>query len=673
MILDEVQRFRDVLQEASNPQHIAAELFARRVPVLILSATPYRALTLGHEVADGDSSHHEDFFNTLDFLFDRDRETPNRIRAALKEFGARLQKPDSAETLDLELLRFKHRLEADLTQVICRTERNWYVLDRRKGVDDTTEDSGTLPSEGELEEYFRLHRALAASSAMGQVTEFWKSAPSLLTFLDSRYALLRELNHARTRVPRALLTSGDDISSLARRNHRISRVVDIALGSVDIPPRLWTAPTYPYYRDEFYQGSHPRKVLVFSGWRFVPKAIAIIASQAAAQRFGGDPKDPTQPLRLTDRKSFHVFDVCFPSPALARLGAAAYVELRRDALPDINEVVAAVVERLRNRLEQIGVSVVDRGSDPAWQIVMRLELKDSGAPRIRRALDEWVSSDKEETSDAIVQHKQWTTDWLAEGRSSLELSEARLRQLALVAAFSPANCVFRALESVYGAKEADDAFSGVVALCLGSMRRYFNRPHVQQIVRQHRFRLRWRETSNESEHGYAERALVYAGDAHLQAVLDEYVHLQRHAAQSETVEKAIKQLDAVWKLREERLEPTERPDPVTASVSSSKLANTRRILLSHLARTSQEMRARMPTRTRRSAKAWCERHSIRHSGPSSWPRHPSGRKDWTSICTAGTFCTGTSHPTPSISNSVKAVSIAGTVWPSVNRLLATGR
>jgi hypothetical protein len=64
VILDEVQRFRDVLDEANNSEHIAAELFAKRVPVLILSATPYRALTLGHEVAEGASSHHEDFFRT---------------------------------------------------------------------------------------------------------------------------------------------------------------------------------------------------------------------------------------------------------------------------------------------------------------------------------------------------------------------------------------------------------------------------------------------------------------------------------------------------------------------------------------------------------------------------------------------------------------------------------
>ena len=70
---------------------------------------------------------------------------------------------------------------------------------------------------------------------MGQVTEFWKSAPSLLTFLDSKYALLRTLKEGRVRVPRALLTRGDDVKSLADRNHRISRVVNVCLGANGAP------------------------------------------------------------------------------------------------------------------------------------------------------------------------------------------------------------------------------------------------------------------------------------------------------------------------------------------------------------------------------------------------------------------------------------------------------
>ena len=116
-----------------------------------------------------------------------------------------------------------------------------------------------------MEEFFLLHRTLATVHGMEQVTEFWKSAPSLLSFLDSKYALLRHLREARIKVPRALVTSGNDVKALASRNHRVSRVVDLSLGPDDSPPRLWTAPTYRYYRDELYGTSPPRKLLVFSG------------------------------------------------------------------------------------------------------------------------------------------------------------------------------------------------------------------------------------------------------------------------------------------------------------------------------------------------------------------------------------------------------------------------
>ena len=50
------------------------------------------------------------------------------------------------------------------------------------------------------------------------------------------------------------------------------------------------------------------------------------------------------------------------------------------------------------------------------------------------------------------------------------------------------------------------------------------------------------------DRGYAERALVYAGDAHLQAVLDEYMYLLRHASQADTLKKALTQIGDVWKL-----------------------------------------------------------------------------------------------------------------------------
>jgi uncharacterized membrane protein YkvA (DUF1232 family) len=277
--------------------------------------------------------------------------------------------------------------------------------------------------------------------------------------------------------------------------------------------------------------------------------VAIIASRIATNRLGGEQADPTQPLRFSEKRSFHVFDVCFPSLALAGIGHVAHGGRRDEQLPEAHEVVAAAARELRDRLREAGVSIVPSGGGPTWQVVIRLESKAGRSPQIKSALDAWVSDDRDDrASDTVVQHREWVRQWLSDRRSSLEISEDRVQHLALVAAFSPATSVLRAFQSVYGNEQADEAFSSVAALTLGPMRRYFNRPHVQQVIRQHRFRMRWRQMSREGEHGYAERALVYAADAHLQAVLDEYVYLQRHAAQGDTVETAVNQLGAIWTL-----------------------------------------------------------------------------------------------------------------------------
>lgn len=551
VILDEVQRFRDILDSATQPEDIAAELFARRVPVLILSATPYRALTLGHELTeeDGGGGHYADFFNTLRFLFNTDTETPERIKLTLAEFGQHLQKPDLVDRSNPTLLGLKRALETDLRRVICRTERNWYVLDRRKGIEEVSIERRALPRRGELEEYLRLHKALgAAIGSTAQVTEFWKSAPSLLTFLDAGYALLRRLRDDGAKVPRGLLVSAADVGTLVDRNHRIQCVVEHALGKDGSRPHLWIRPSHLYYRDHFFGVTPPRKLLVFSGWRFVPKAIAIIASRKALDRLGGDPEDPSQPLRFSDKRSFHVFDVCFPSP-----GLAAAVDLRPSLGAPFGEaeaidVVEATISRLRGYLQEAGIEIVPSGGEATWQVVARLEQHRGNGDHIKGALDAWLPADGEdEPSAAIVRHRDLVKDWLNDRRTPLQLSEPRLRRLALVAAFSPGNTLWRALASVYSPEAALTALPELTNLCLGAMRRYFNRPHVQKAIRLHEPHMVW-PTRTGAEHGYAERVLLYSGEGHFQAVLDEYVYLQRNAAQSDTIDKAIDQLEAVWTL-----------------------------------------------------------------------------------------------------------------------------
>jgi hypothetical protein len=78
IIMDEFQRFRDLLHGNSDAAQLARELFeysdsnGHAARTLLLSATPYRMLTLvGDEPDEGD--HYRDFLETLSFLYGRDR------------------------------------------------------------------------------------------------------------------------------------------------------------------------------------------------------------------------------------------------------------------------------------------------------------------------------------------------------------------------------------------------------------------------------------------------------------------------------------------------------------------------------------------------------------------------------------------------------------------------
>ena len=92
IILDEFQRFKELLHGESEPALLAQALFAysatdaegqeRRPRVLLLSATPYKMYTLNHETQD---DHYKDFLNTLKFLF-QDDDAVAEVERNLEQF-----------------------------------------------------------------------------------------------------------------------------------------------------------------------------------------------------------------------------------------------------------------------------------------------------------------------------------------------------------------------------------------------------------------------------------------------------------------------------------------------------------------------------------------------------------------------------------------------------------
>ena len=118
VILDEFQRFKKLLDGQNDAARLAQILFNYgQVRTLLLSATPYKMLTLDYEQED---DHYPDFLKTLDFLLD-DAEGVARVKQDIQSFRRGLFDLAEGGRGDLEVVR--DRLQSRLLRVMCRTER----------------------------------------------------------------------------------------------------------------------------------------------------------------------------------------------------------------------------------------------------------------------------------------------------------------------------------------------------------------------------------------------------------------------------------------------------------------------------------------------------------------------------------------------------------------------
>ena len=522
VILDEVQRFREVLEEAGSKKSIAARLFDRHPGVLILSATPYRMLALDHE----GQGHYDEFLDTVRFLFaDQGKQEVVRLRGDLKAFGQRLEEGAFLRGNDSELLALRSRIEKRLRKVICRTERNAYIQDQSKGIQEVrpTGDAYGVPQKEEVGDYIRLRRFLLDKVDTSQhITEYWKSCPAPFTFMDAQYAPMAAAKRKKAVVPLGVVVTPSKLGGLAQRNLRFRELFQSIFGAPGTLWRfLWTRPTYTYYRDEFYLDVDPTKMLIFSGWRFVPKAIALLTSHEAEQRIAPRGRlwdgDDRPPLRFTEKGSFHIFDVCMPSPVLARL-----IEPSTIASDDLTakELLRRTRRSLKQLLVDADVEVAATSHSPIWQVVARLEQHSDSL--IRQALERSKAYQGDDTTERFADHVDTFAAWTEDG-SSLRISEERLTHLARIAAFSPAISLLRAFWTTFP-DSSGEVHESLVDLCFGELRGYFNRRTVRTIV----------ERSAVAGRGYARAAIEYCERAHFQAVADEYLYVGKNVLQRDS-------------------------------------------------------------------------------------------------------------------------------------------
>ena len=579
IIVDEFQRFRHLLQEDNEAGQLANELFnysepGNRARVLLLSATPYKMYTLAHEE---DDDHYRDFIQTLGFLF-RHEGGAAEVAQLLDQYRQELYLLRDDPQIAIERLRdLRRQLESRLRRVMSRTER-LAVTDDRNGMLKQVVSEGVRLEASDLDDYLTLQR-VSEIVGFGEVLNYWKAAPYLLNFME-HYKLKASLEAAaddptlRKELLSALISDGPGAlipwaawrayEEVEARNPRL-RALFADTVERGLWRLLWMPPSLPYYEP---QGAfaEPKlrgltKRLIFSGWHVVPKGVASLLSYEAERRMiRTHESDPTRPpensaearrrrrplLRFArdpddgGPTGMPVLGLLFPSATLALEGdpLRAAVKLMRDrggdAPPTLEEVVDRVEERMRELLKLLEREFSPAGTavDEAWYwaapilLDRMLDRQHSSAWFSRGRMLARAWSRGEEGLEQESQQSIWE-EHVAHARAVFEGDE-RLgafppdlaRLLALLSVASPAVTALRALWRVIGQGTTDKevlAVRDAAAHAAYGFRSLFNQPEVLALLR----------GTARSDEPYWRTVLQYCAQGNMQALLDEYMHIQR--------------------------------------------------------------------------------------------------------------------------------------------------
>ena len=565
VILDEFQRYKDLLQ--SDPRNFAVDLAkrllnhtdpqtGRTTRTLLLSATPYRMYTTGDEV---DDNHYGDFFDTCSFLFG----DPRRVDRLRNRFGALRLALTSTESLaDAEGIC--HAIGTELSDVMARTERLGATPDRDGMLREPETPVEVNPLD--LRAYRRLGN-LAEEVGHHEPTEYWKSAPYLVNFME-RYKLKEAI--VRSAVDGHLADGGglgpgpgllnwDDVVAYERVDPQNGRLRWL-LGDLERHHAfelLWIPPSMRYYDTgsvyETPEAISFTKRLIFSGWRVVPKVVSSLVSyEAECRAFARRSHDYTAnyrqrggqrlTFRTTERTAgqtrrgesagprraagMTTFLLTWPSPSLAEMG-----DPRRSppgtARP-VSDVLADVAARISDAIEPLvrGAST-DGAVDQRWYWAVPLHLDREAHPSTtRRLLAQWGLTDwgGDESDRGLRVHVAEAESMLAHGPEALGRPPDDLNEvLAELAVGGPAQCALRAISSVTGLLIDDESTVLNAARVGAAFRRFFNAPEVTALV----VGGRSEESDFEGIGRYWRDVLRHSIDGNLQAVLDEHTHVVR--------------------------------------------------------------------------------------------------------------------------------------------------
>jgi len=565
VILDEFQRFKELLAPDSEAGELARQLFDwsdghERAHVLLLSATPYKPYTLQHE--SHDESHYTDFLKTADFLFKEAQKTA-RIAQSMRELRRELLKGSALNVETLQLHRA--RIEEDLRTIMSRTERvsaegDEVSMHRSVEHADLSIESEDLPGYVDLR---RLSDALDSPDPM----EYWKSAPYALQFMEN-YRLSEQIldqvdSHADERVLSLMGHVGSSLASptidassgIKHPNAKLRMLLgDIgARGGFDV---LWLPPSLPTYMgSNAFENARDHgltKRLIFSSWNVAPRSIAALLSHESERRLrladnpGGGDTDAAQEKGGLLKFSI---DEGRPSgmPALALMYPARvlssicdpreFVKATGRTNAALSEVLVWAADRVRSVLPNgISIASVGQSADESWYWALPIILDSKADFETAKGWWQqeslaaiWAGQEETDEADAEIDHGwQEHVDFAAavargehqpKGSAPADLIEV----MSLIGVAGAGTCARRAFCALVSEDHRRHAITvgNAAAQAAWSIRRMLNRPQSTMMIRGgDRTKPYWRLT------------LEYCAKGCFDAVMAEYVNVLRDSTGS---------------------------------------------------------------------------------------------------------------------------------------------
>jgi hypothetical protein len=567
VILDEFQRFKDLMSDEGEGAELARELFDfPDCRLLLLSATPFKMYTLPEE-PEGDD-HYSDFIDTVSFLAG-----PDRAATVQRESG---ELRHALYAGDIESARAaRDHVQHELRRVMTRTERLATTPDRDGLVVERTLADVQLTAD-DVRDFRRLQRVAKVVNGQDPL-EYWRAAPYVLELMENYQikhkfqahdaadpALLEALDHGARGL------RWDDIRSYRPLDPGNAKMRGLA---ADVLERgawqlVWIPPSLPYYDlDGPYADPGLRdftKRLIFSSWAVAPKAIGTVISYEAERRIAErasrassatpwtqyDAARPTGLLtfqrgaegRLTGMPALSLL---YPSVTLAEAGDPLDIgrALGRTLPMSWSEVEGEARRRVEELLTTLPAGAETGAEDGAWYWAAAALLDRQRGLDIMSDLSYGLAEDPEDvTQRRFVDHLDEAADLddSTLGRRPDDLVDV----LVLQALGGLGNVALRALSRVTGGAEVfvNPEIRSWASCIAWSLRNLFNRPEIMGIVR-----------ASDGDGAYWLDVLLHSVHGGLQTVLDEYAHVVNESRRlqdtTETARAIAEEIDAAASLR----------------------------------------------------------------------------------------------------------------------------